>query len=963
MSPDSSTPNADWAPAGAPLRDEGGRFIARQAVAPEGADSHQGDHDQPLARSEKKHERSQARLRKQRAKAQAKLNERGTKARAKLQRHQAKVQDKLDRQQAEAPIGGDGQPAPQDETRAQALAKLQRRQLKAQDKLDRLRVQAQAKLDRQQAKLDRQQTAAPAARQTAAPAAPAARQGAAPGAGQQAPAAPTAAGQAFDSEERGARAERRRQRAGPKKGQFRAQEPREQQASRPAAEKQPAAQAGQAAKGAARAEKKAAAQARQAHKQEAAQTGQAAKGAARAEKKAAAQTGQAAGQAEKGGRRASRLDKRRQDGGVPDARQEARTPRQQRAEAQAFARRRQRAEVGIEVDGQVVRVVEIDNGEVIWARVYGPATSAADSIRQWLDERPGKRRRWSSPTVAWACPGTHLRMIEVPEQAQQELRQLIFGLVKDDVPMRPGSYMLAAAEEHRTLLEDSSELGEFRVMFRALAVTAVDQQPLGELWQVLLDSDADLVPSEYMLGNDGLVLALRNSKCSLALCRDGVPVVARDLPVGGVDALSEQFSGPDGRARFEALLRGERPETPSAPVPAAPVSDPWSDPDEALSDWDTPAGPAGSADALVAAADAFVSEIASEVRASVGYWLSQGHSVPSDVQVFGPGAQMLGLAEQLDLVGLRTSPARLQEGTDWGAAPTASQAVFHGAATAALREVSLVLEIENPLKQQEVARESAARVRTRRLAVAGVLIVAAGWFLLRPFLDARAELDDATFQRDQLSATVARMSAVEGQVRQLSRASASVVALTAPEPDWANVLDALRSVKPADGEFLSLELGLRPCAAGSVGESGGGEAAEGGAAEAVSATVDAVACIGARMTVDLPEAESAPQRLTSMAGWVSQMEAIGGAEVWPQVELGSGDGDQAEEGAAAPEPEPPADAAAAATGAVGLEPDPASLANSDRLRVVVDLLLPSSGPYRTPRGTGAAAESGDEQNG
>ena len=556
-------------------------------------------------------------------------------------------------------------------------------------------------------------------------------------------------------------------------------------------------------------------------------------------------------------------------------------PRQERAEARAFAKRRRGADVGIEVDGQVVRVVEVHDGEIIWTQTYGRDISARDSIQQWLDDRPGKRRHWSAPTVSWAGPGTHLRLIEVPEGAE-DLRPLLIGLVKDDLPLRPGSYQLAAVEEHSTLVEESLDLGDFSALFQTMSVTAIDHQPLGELWQVLHDCDAGLIPAEYALGADGLALAVRNSKTTAVLCRGGVPVASRDLPAGGLDTLTDQLSSlaAGDFSRVESVLRGERP----SPAPAdAAAPDPWGSSDAEPFGWDGVAEQAEPDDALLSTTDAFVSEIASEVRASVGYWQHQGLSVPSDVVVLGPGAQILGLSDQLDLVGLRTVEAELPEGADWGETATASKQAFHGAATAAVGDADLVLEIQNPIKQQQQARERALRVRSRRVALVGAVIVAAAWFLMRPYLEARAELEDVSDQREQLASTISRVADVEDRVRQLSAASASVLALTAAEPDWVSAFDALRSVAPTESEFLSLELGLQTCRTESGSEASADQAAaeEGGDADAAPASIDHSACIGAQMTVILPEAETSPQRLASMAAWVARLEALGGAEVWP----------------------------------------------------------------------------------
>ena len=595
----------------------------------------------------------------------------------------------------------------------------------------------------------------------------------------------------------------------------------------------------------------------------------------------------------------------------------------ERSDAEAFAERRRGAKVGIEVDGRVVRVVEIDDGEIIWTQTYGRDTSARDSIQRWLDGRPGKRWHWSAPTVAWAGPGTHLRLIEVPEGAE-DLCPLLIGLVKDDLPLRPGSYQLAAVEEQSTLLEESLETGDFSVLFQTLSVTAIDQQPLGELWQVLHDCDAGLVPVEYTLGVDGLSLAVRNSKTAVVLCRGGVPVASRDLPTGGLDTLTDQLSSlaAGDLSRVEAVLRGERP-SPAPDDAAAP--DPWSGPDAEPFDGDGVEDQAEPDDALLSATYAFVSEIASEVRASVGYWQQRGLSVPSDVVVLGPGAGLLGLSDQLDLVGLRTVEAEWPEGADWGETATSSRQAFHGAAIAAVGDIDLAIDIQNPIKQQQSVRERALRVRSGRVALAVAVIIVAAWFLMRPYLDARAELEDVSDQREQLASTVSRAADVENRVRQLSSAS-SVLALTAAEPDWVSAFDALRGAAPTESEFLSLELGLQSCRAESGSEASADQPAaeEGGDVDATHASIDHSACIGAQMTLMLSEADTSPQRLASVAAWVARLEALGGAEVWPTAK-------------------------------------PGGLADTSTLTVVVDLLLPNSAPYRILRDAEVAA--GGQNNG
>ena len=277
--------------------------------------------------------------------------------------------------------------------------------------------------------------------------------------------------------------------------------------------------------------------------------------------------------------------------------------------------------------------------------------------------------------------------------------------------------------------------------------------------------------------------------------------------------------------------------------------------------------------------------------------------------------------------------------------------------------VDLLLEIENPLKQQELARERALGRRARRVAVAGLAVIAAGWFLLRPYLDARVELQDATERREGLESTVARLSGVETQVRDLSAAGASVLALTATEPDWQTVLSALQIAGSSAGEFLSLELGLQPCSPQSPVEAVLAEVVPDEGAEPSTVSLDSVACIGARLEVALPEAESPQQRLTSIAAWLASLEALGGAEVWLRVEEHVAV-DEEGNPVVAPQPEALPDESARVSDAASLlAPDPASLTKTGRLTVVVELLLPSAAPYRTPREAGIAASAGGEQNG
>ena len=685
-------------------------------------------------------------------------------------------------------------------------------------------------------------------------------------------------------------------------------------------------------------------------------------------------------------RLAQRQDRR--DRGTRGRSPSGKTPRAERAAQRELRRRRQRAQIGIEFDGSTVRIVEVHDGEIVWLRAYGPEMPGVDAIRDWIDSRPRKSRHSSEPVVTWAGSDSHLRVVEVLSYSTTALSRRLNSALEGDLPERPGTYVLSAMKGPEMTVDVAADAGlsalgddAIEVAFDTMSVVAIEALSVDDIWQALVDVKADLTASEFTLSQDGLYLSLRNSRAALVLRSNGIPRVSRDLPVGGFDELLGRASD-SGREPSEVLdyMLGGAPSMLSAAAESG-SSDAGDAADSGTAGpFADIAGDRVFEGELKSMVDSYAFSLASEVRASVGYWQGLGLAVPADVQISGLGAAISGVTNHFDFMGLQASPAVLPASIRTNGTPYRDVAAFHGALTAAVASPDVSLGFVNPLKEQ--ARQRRREMRQR--AVRGVVIIAiaalCGWFLMRPYLSAQTDLDAAIDARNKAAATASQRAGIETYLRDVGSAQTSTVALSLAEPHWAVAIESLRSVDPANASMLTMELTTGSCTAGPPSATEDQQDAEAQPEETADdepATLDdtlpGVACISVAMLAALPEVESGDQRLIETAQWVRNLEGIGGLGVWPSVssvaveeapepditdetdpEAQPEPSIEDEQAAAEPEPEIPEEA---------VETDAASLSNDAKLALLMELNLPNAPPYRAPRDIALSGQSLDGDNG
>ena len=750
--------------------------------------------------------------------------------------------------------------------------------------------------------------------------------------------------------------------------------------------------------------KRQSAEAKAAQKRQSAEAKQAKQGEAAEAKKreqaTAAEAKRAAEEAKREQKRVSRQRKRtmredrrlaqRQDRRDRGSRSAAsgKTTRAERAGQRELSRRRQRAQIGVEFDGSTVRIVEVHDGEIVWMRAYGPEMPGTDAIRDWLDSRPRNSRKSSEPVVTWAGTDSHLRVVEVLAYSNTALSRRLNSALEGDLPERPGTYVLSAIKGASTTVDVAADAGvsaisddAIEVAFDTMAVVAIQAATVEEIWQAVVDAKAELTASEFTLAEDGLYLSLRNSRAALVLRSNGIPRVSRDLPIGGFDELVSRATE-TGLDRDEVLhsLIGAAESSPSGDDladSAAPAESPLA----------APGGGRVSDEQLQSLVNTYAFSLASEVRASVGYWQGLGLAVPSEVQISGAGAAIAGVTDHFEFMGMQASPTALPMSVRTNGTPTRDVMAFHGALTAAVASPDVSLGFLNPLREQ--ARQH--RRELRRRAVRGLVIVAiaalSGWFLMRPYLSAQSDLDAAIAARDQAVITVNQRAGIESFLRDVGAAQTSSVALTLAEPHWAVAIESLRSVSPSNATLLTMDLTTADClgVAGAADTGDQADAAaqpEGEVSEeppTLEETLPAVACISVEMLAVLPEAESGDQRLTQTAQWVRDLEGIGGIGVWPSVKFAERGAEPAPEASDALDPLAPSDSEAepepveaddeavsepaAEMPEEAVETDPASLTNDARLALLMELNLPNAPPYRAPRALAQSDQSLDGENG
>ena len=493
-------------------------------------------------------------------------------------------------------------------------------------------------------------------------------------------------------------------------------------------------------------------------------------------------------------------------------------------------RLRRRARTGIEVDGTTVRVVEMDGSEIVWFHTY-EESSASRALDQW---RWSVRYRSKRPSIAWAGGRTHFLQLDVPDIPERALGEFVAVNAAGELPLDVEDYAIAAVDVGR---EDG---------VRTMSVTTVERVALDDLWSFLVEASADIVPSEFTLGADGLFLAARDSCAVLVLVEEGVPSVGRELTCGGLDRLKarlEETADDDGAGPADMV------EGPGGALPS-PGQQPNDQQHRARS-----------------LLGAYIQALVSEVQSTIEFWQSRGISVPSEVRIQGSGAALPSLHERFEAASVRSSPALAPAGvTNLEVLPDTHRIAYYGAIGAVVNQPDLTVMVANPLVTTAKAKARLARQRVLLAAAAAAVVGLIVWQGVVPVIRSNQAADRATAEWLATSEELSGVPEAFVLLEEVLAVGDSVDALHQHEPNWEVVLEAIFVTAPAGTAFLSLSLDSGPCTNSQPLER-----------QAVPPEAEpAPSCIYVAMDAYLPE-----QDLLLAAEWIRNFESVSGFGVVP----------------------------------------------------------------------------------
>ena len=337
---------------------------------------------------------------------------------------------------------------------------------------------------------------------------------------------------------------------------------------------------------------------------------------------------------------------------------------------------------GVDIDGNVVRVVELlDNAVVSYGTYQGH--SIEDAFRKFLATRPT-----GDVTVSWMGPNMHVVRTALPTVPAAALRVGILDAVDESLPLAPGSASIAAR-----LFAGADGTPQ-------VAVTAVERDSVASLWSVIGAAEVGLVPAPLLFINDGLFLGVRYSDAQLVLVQNGAVLATRPLAIGGLTTMFDRLGGDPARAaeRFATVARGGTRLDPDA----------------------------------AAVVDSYSGSIGDEVRRTVDFWARQGHTVPSEVFVHGPGIVLPNLSGKLLDAALFARPVALPE-VNVDAIARTERPTAYMALLAAILDVDSqpVADLADP-RYADRARKKKERVKKAAMVVtaAGIGVMGVLAFLL-----------------------------------------------------------------------------------------------------------------------------------------------------------------------------------------------------------------------------------------
>jgi hypothetical protein len=402
---------------------------------------------------------------------------------------------------------------------------------------------------------------------------------------------------------------------------------------------------------------------------------------------------------------------------------------------------------GVDIDGNVVRVVELlDNAVVSYGTYQGH--SVEDAFRKFLATKPN-----GDVTVAWMGPNMHVVRTPIPNVPPAALRVGVLDAIDESLPLAPGSASIAAR-----IFQGPDGVAQ-------AAVTAIERESVASLWNVIGSATVGLVPAPLLFINDGLFLGVRYSDAQLMLVANGAILASRPLAIGGLTTMFDRLGGDPTRAaeRFATVARGGTRLDPDA----------------------------------AAVVDSYSGSIGDEVRRTVDFWARQGHAVPSEVYVHGPGIVLPNLSGKLLDAALFARPVALPEIAVDAIARTERPTAYLALLAAILDgDAQPIADLADPRFADRARKKKEALKRTVKLvggvgvAVVGVLafILPYGWAKGRNYL---AQRDLATAQKefDSYGPELALKAQTDAGVAAYNDATLNEVA-------WNELFTALLSTAP-----------------------------------------------------------------------------------------------------------------------------------------------------------------------
>jgi hypothetical protein len=409
---------------------------------------------------------------------------------------------------------------------------------------------------------------------------------------------------------------------------------------------------------------------------------------------------------------------------------------------------------GVDVDGAVIRVVEmLDDAVVSYSTYQGETT--LDAFQQFLATKP------SGPvTVAWMTINLHIRRVPLPTVPPIAMRAAILDAVDENLPLSPGSAIVAA----RLFSE-----GEHQ----SAAVAAVDGEALSGVWSQLPHHGLQLVPAPLLLSQDGLFLGIRNNDAHLLLVNGGAITAARPLTVGGLVTVYDRLGEDRGASleRFSTVTRGGTRLDPEAATTV----------------------------------DTYGGEVGDEVRRTVDYWARQGFTVPSEIFVYGPGIVLPNLSGKLLDAALFAKPVAMPAVSVDAIARNERPSAYL-ALHAAMYDPGEqpVASLPNPAAAER-DRKRLDKARTvRKLSIAGVgaalVIAACSYLVISPKGDLSSAQDALKKKQIELKGAQSALD-LDKLVKSGNSALGKV---TAVEPKWEFLVQQIVATAPANTEIASL---------------------------------------------------------------------------------------------------------------------------------------------------------------